>query len=65
MYCILAIFGVLFLAAIAALIAYMCSKKMIGLDGDIPKEPHTQNRHLRYLNENLNNGNGVGNEKGP
>ena len=51
MYCILAILGILFLAAIGALIAWMCSKKMIGIDGDIPKEPHTQNRQLRYLQE--------------
>ena len=51
MYCILAILGVLFLAALAGLIAWMCSKKMLGIDGEIPKEPHTQNRKLRYLNE--------------
>ena len=55
MYCILAILGILFLAAIGALIAWMCSKKMIGIDGEIPKEPHTQNRQLRYLQENEKN----------
>ena len=51
MYCVLAILGVLFLAAIAALIAWMCSKKMLGLDGDIPSDPHTRNRQLRYLQQ--------------
>ena len=51
MYCILAILGVLFLAALGALIAWMCSKKMLGIDGEIPREPHTQNRQLRYLDK--------------
>ena len=55
MYCILAILGVLFLAALACLIGWMCSKKMLGIDGEIPKEPHTQNRKLRYLQENNTN----------
>ena len=54
MYCILAILGVLFLAALACLIGWMCSKKMLGIDGEIPKEPHTQNRKLRYLQEDSN-----------
>ena len=51
MYCILAILGVLFLAALGALIAWMCSKKMLGIDREIPREPHTQNRQLRYLDK--------------
>ena len=54
MYCILAILGVLFLAALAGLIAWMCSKKMLGIDGEIPKEPHTENRNLRYLQDKKN-----------
>ena len=52
MYCILAILGVLFLAALGALIAWMCSKKMLGIDGEIPKEPHTENRQLKYIIQN-------------
>ena len=55
MYCILAILGVLFLAALAGLIAWMCSKKMLGIDGEIPKDPHTRNRQLRYLPESSGN----------
>ena len=55
MYCILAILGILFLACIAALIAWMCSKKMLGIDGEIPKEPHTENRKLRYLQQGAEN----------
>ena len=54
MYCILAILGVLFLAALGALIAWMCSKKMLGIDGEIPKEPHTENRQLKYIMQNQN-----------
>ena len=52
MYCVLAILGVLFLAALGALIAWMCSKKMLGIDGEIPKEPHTENRQLKYIIDN-------------
>jgi hypothetical protein len=63
MYCVLAILGVLFLAAIAALIAWMCSKKMLGLDGDIPSDPHTRNRQLRYLQEKQDNLENNPNEK--
>ena len=63
MYCVLAILGVLFLAAIAALIAWMCSKKMLGLDGDIPSDPHTRNRQLRYLQDNQDNFDGNPQEK--
>ena len=55
MYCILSILGILFLACIAALIAWMCSKKMLGIDGEIPKEPHTENRKLRYLQQGAEN----------
>ena len=55
MYCILAILGILFLAALAGLIAWMCSKKMLGIDGEIPKEPHTENRQLRYLQDRNGN----------
>ena len=55
MYCVLAILGVIFLAALAGLIAWMCSKKMLGIDGEIPNGPHTQNRRLKILN-NDNNG---------
>ena len=45
MYCVLAILGVLFLAALAALVAYMCSKNMIGLQEPDDK-PHTENKRL-------------------
>ena len=55
MYCVLAILGVLFLAALAALIAWMCSKNMLGM-GDVLNEPHTENKKLKYLNENYNVG---------
>ena len=64
MYCVLAILGVLFLAAIAALIAWMCSKRMLGLDGDIPSEPHTKNKILNiFFQQNQENYDGNPQEK--
>ena len=51
MYCVLAILGVLFLAALAALVAYMCSNRMIGLQNP-DNYPHIANKKLRRLEEN-------------
>ena len=63
MYCVLDIFGVLFLVVITVLIAWICSKKMLGLDGDIPSDPHIRNRQLRYLQDNQDNLDGNPQEK--
>ena len=52
MFSVLAILGVLFLAAIAGLIAYVCIQ---GFGSpSIPEDPHTENRHLKYIkSENI------------
>ena len=51
MYSVLAILGVLFLACLAALVAWSVIK---GRGFDIPLDPHTKNGKLRYIDENNN-----------
>ena len=51
MYSVLAILGVLFLACLAALVAWSVIK---GRGFDIPLDPHTKNGKLRYIEENNN-----------
>ena len=48
MYSVLAILGVLFLACIAALVAWSIIK---GRGFDIPIGPHTEKQQLKYLQE--------------
>ena len=56
MYSVLAILGVLFLACIAALVAWTVIK---GRGFDIPNEPHTNGKELKYLQEDIE-GKGTG-----
>ena len=56
MYCVLATLGVLFLAALAALVAYTCSNNMLG-NREPDDGPHTFNKQLKYIGNDMNQNN--------